>query len=85
MTLAEQLRDHIVRTHLPGEDPSTLEPDDELLDSGVLDSMGIVQLTSYVERQFGVEVLPEDICTENFGSAVALAAYIDSRTRREAG
>ena len=50
-----------------------------LLDSGVLDSLGILQLTTRIEQVFGIEVTDEDFVPENFATVGALARYVGAR------
>ena len=58
--IRDQLRDYIVRTFLPGEDPSNLHDDTALKSSGILDSMSTLNLVSYVEETFGITVAPHE-------------------------
>ena len=54
--IRDQLRDYIVRTFLPGEDPSNLHDDTALKSSGILDSMSTLNLVSYVEETFSLKL-----------------------------
>ena len=76
MTLEETLRTHVLSTCLPGEDPDVLQPDDELIDSGILDSLGIMQLVSLIERDFRISIPTEDIDPEHFSSVRTLSAFV---------
>ena len=76
MTIEEQIRHHILQTQLPGEDPANLQPDDDLIDSGILDSMGIMQLVTHLEKEYGINIPTEEIEPEHFVSVSALAAFV---------
>ena len=52
---------------------------DDLLESGIINSIGLLQLVSFVEENFGVDVPPEDVVYENFNSVAALSAYLEGR------
>lgn len=52
--------------------------DQELL-GDVLDSLALLQLVDYVERQFGIEVEDDDMVPENFRSLDALERYVRAR------
>ena len=54
-------------------------PDEDLFASGVLDSLGVLQLVLFVEEQFGIKVADEDVVLENFQTLDAMARYIASR------
>jgi acyl carrier protein len=64
----ELLRDH-----------KNLSVDDNLLLSGLVDSLGVMRLISYVEQHFSIHVPPEDVTIDHFRSIRAIAEYIDSR------
>ena len=40
--------------------------EDDLLNTGILDSLGILQLVTFVEERFGTQVPDEDVVFENF-------------------
>lgn len=63
----------------------TLSGEDSLLDAGLIDSMGIFQLITFIETQFHVEVQDEDIVPENFETLNSIVALIDSKRKTEAG
>jgi acyl carrier protein len=79
MSLEQELRDHIVSACLPGEDPESIGLDDDLVDSGILDSMAIMQLVAYLEKQFGITIPTEEIDPEHFATVTALAGLVKSR------
>jgi len=56
-----------------------IPPDEDLFASGVLDSLGVLQLVLFVEEQFGIKVADEDVVLENFQTLDAMARYIASR------
>ncbi len=53
-----------------------LADDDRLLDKGVIDSMSIVEMISFVEREFGVNAMEEEISDANFGSLAGIARFV---------
>jgi len=58
--------------------------EDSFLGTGLIDSLGIVQLVSFVESQYGVKVPDTDLLPENFDSVAKLAAYVGRRSRDRA-
>lgn len=63
----------------PASRPASLSLDTELLTSGLLDSLGILQLTVFLGEEYGIEIGDEDFTLENFGSVRTLVAFIDSK------
>ena len=56
-----------------------LRNDDLLLESGIVDSMGVLDLVSFIESEFGISVADEDLVQEHFGSVTRITAYIASK------
>jgi len=53
-----------------------LKPGDSLLEKGVIDSMAMIELTTFIGESFGIEVADEDLMPENFDSLMAISGYI---------
>lgn len=71
-----RVRTFIETTLLHGR---TIAPDEELLLSGLLDSLAVMSLVAEVERVTGQRVPPTDIVIENFSTLQAIAAYMAQR------
>jgi len=56
-----------------------LGDDDRLLEKGVIDSMSIVEMISFIEQEFGVYAAEEDISDANFGSLAGIARFVSER------
>ena len=52
--------------------------DDDLLSSGILDSLGILQLVAFIDDKINIQVPDEDVVYENFNSVTALSNYLDT-------
>lgn len=58
---------------------------DDLLSSGVVDSLGILHLVSFLESSFRVRIRDEDIVPDHFASVEAIAEFVaNSRRVQEA-
>lgn len=79
MSLEQQLRNHIVSAHLPGEDPANVRLDDDLIDSGILDSMAIMQLVGHLETEYGISILTEEIDPRHFATVSTLASLVRAK------
>jgi acyl carrier protein len=53
--IATTVKAYILERYLPGEDPSRLATDTELIRSGVLDSLATLDLVTFLEDRYGVE------------------------------
>ena len=62
-----------------GRDVSGVADADSLLEAGVIDSMGVLELVSFIEKQYRIAVAEDEMMPENFDSVDAIAAFIDRR------
>ncbi len=59
--------------------------DEELfLRAGIIDSMGMLQLVAFLQEQFGIEILDEDLVPENLDSVARAAAFVERKLNRSA-
>lgn len=70
------LRGFLLEELLDGETISDVDPDENLLLSGLVDSTGAVRLAMHVEETFDIEVQATEFTLENFGTLNALAAFV---------
>lgn len=47
-----------------------------LLDQGILDSTGVLEIANFLETDLGISVADEDLVPDNFGSIAKLVAYV---------
>ena len=79
MTTADALREFI-SCELPGGRPAAELTDDlPLIRERVIDSLGIFQLVSFIERELGVQIGDDEVVLENFETIGALAAFVEAR------
>ena len=72
--MEEKLIEYI-KTEILGEDHS-LTSEDDLLSSGMIDSVGIMRLIAFIESNFNIKVPPQDMVIENFITVSAICTYI---------
>lgn len=51
--------------------------DEDLLLSGLIDSLGVVRLIAFIEAEMGIRVPPEDVTIENFLTLQAMSDYLE--------
>lgn len=57
-------------------DPSLLDDEASLLDRGIIDSTGVLEVIAFIEREYGVRVADEEMLPENLDSIARIAAYV---------
>ncbi len=79
MAVKENIRSFILETVLAGARGATLNDNDSFLESGIIDSTGILELVSYIEDEFKINVKDEELIPDNFDSVSKLASYITTK------
>ena len=78
MSTAETIRHFIIENFL-FEDSGTLTNDSPFLESGIMDSTGVLELVTFIEESFGITVADEDLIPENLDSIGRVAAYVEQK------
>lgn len=78
---ADSTRD-AVRTFIRETFPAarSVRDEDSLLDSGIVDSLGILDIVTFLESRFGLQLADDDVVVENFASIDAITRFVDART-----
>lgn len=66
-----------IKKELAGDPSATLTAEDDLLNSGLVDSMGVMRLIAFIEEEFNVKIPPQDLVIENFMSVAAIVGYLN--------
>lgn len=80
MNLEQAVKDFL-RNEL-GKAEANVGREESLLESGTIDSVGVLQLVSFIEKTYGIKVEDDDLMPENFDTIAAIASFIE---RRQAG
>jgi acyl carrier protein len=75
----ETLRDFIFSELEWEGSPADLTSDFSLIDGRVLDSLGIMQMVSFIEREFNIQVNDDEVVPRNFETLGILAAFVDQK------
>ena len=81
MDIIEDLREFILKELVGEQGPVSLAVDEDLVMTGLIDSLGVMQLAGFIERTYGIEVGDDDIAPENFRTLSCLADFVRGRMR----
>ena len=84
MNIESRVREYISANFLYGS-PDRLGASDSLLDAGVIDSTGAMELVTFIETEFAIEVSDSDLTPENLDSIGAISAFIARRLAAKGG
>jgi len=75
MTHLAVVKAFVVENFLYGEE-GRLADDTSFLESGIVDSTGIMELVEFLEKQFGIVVEDDDVVPENMDSLAQIDQYL---------
>ncbi len=58
---------------------SPLGDDDPLLEHGVIDSTGLLEVIAFIEQNYGIRLEDDEIVPENLGSIANIAAFVERK------
>ena len=79
METREILRKFIIENFLFGNEDAPLNDAESFLESGIIDSTGILEVVGFLEDEFEFEVTDEELVPDNFDSIDKLIAYIGNK------
>ena len=77
--IRDAVRGFLLEDALAGEDPANLTDDLPLRTSGIVDSMGVIRLTTFLEERFGIRVEAHETGVENTDTVNAIVAFVASK------
>ena len=81
MEIEEKIRDYMAQNLIFSDNGYQYPDDASFLEEGIVDSVGVLELVSFIEDNFKVKVSDQDIVPDNFDSVSKLAAYIRRKTK----
>jgi acyl carrier protein len=75
-TLEQQIRTYIAQNILFSGNNYPYPDEVSFLDQGIVDSMNVLELVTFIEDKYGVQVDDREIVPDNFDSVSRLAAYV---------
>ena len=84
MEIDTKIKQFIAQNLLFSEDGFPYGDDASFLQEGIIDSLGVMELVTFVNTAFGVVVDPQEITPDNFDSVNKLTRYIRQKSGQDA-
>ncbi|MFW6350748.1 MAG: acyl carrier protein [Bacteroidota bacterium] len=75
--MKEEIKEYIAETTFT--DPQEIKEETMLFEEGIFDSMGLLNLISFLEEKYGVKTDDIDLMEENFQNLNAIEAYVKQK------
>ena len=78
------VRDFIVDNFLFRDDRESVSESESLLEAGLIDSTGVLELVAFLETEIGIEIADAEIIPENLDSIKSIANYAKTKLAQAA-
>ena len=76
MNIENKVREFISNNFLLHDDNIELNPQASLLEEGIIDSTGVLELVSFIETEFNIQIGEDEIIPENLDSIENVVNFI---------
>lgn len=85
MLVREKIRQFIISEFISDDAAVVLTDTAPLVDSGIIDSFGIIALLGYLEESFSIQLSGEDLVPENFSTIATISEFIAQKNGCQVG
>ena len=78
-TIKATVKNFVLNEFLPGEDPAALTDTTALVTTGILDSIAVLKVVTFLENQFGITIEPHEAVVENLNTLSDIARLVMSK------
>jgi len=78
MSLRDQIRNFILENFIL-ENPEDLVDDESMLEKGIIDSTGVLELVGFIESAYQIRVEDEELIPENLDSIKNIVSYLERK------
>ena len=75
------MRQFIAENYLLGEQPGSLPGGSSLIEAGLIDSTGVLELIGFLEERFDIRITNEELLPENLDSIDNAVAFVTRKLR----
>jgi len=76
MSVESKVRGFVLESFLFTDDESALNNEDSFIEKGIIDSTGMLEIISFIENDFGIEVTDDEMIPENLDSVSNIVAFV---------
>ncbi len=81
METKEQIRQFIINNFYVA-DAATLKDEQSLLDAGIVDSTGVLEVIAFIEREFSITVADAEMLPENLDSIANITRFVEKKRKK---
>ena len=81
MEIKKEVRNFILDNFMMGMEESELNDSNSLLDKGIIDSTGVLELVGFIEDNYQITIEDDELVPENLDSIDNLVKFIEKKTK----
>jgi acyl carrier protein len=79
--ITDEVRTFVIDNFLFGQGGEELQSDDSLMEKGIIDSTGVLELVGFLERRYDIRVADEELVPDNLDSIGNIAHFITRKIK----
>ena len=79
MSIEENVRNFIVENFIFDDNPDPFDNTQSFLESGIIDSTGMLELVSFIEENYSIKMEDEELIPDNLDSVNNVVSYISRK------
>lgn len=76
MSIESRVRNFLLENFLFTQDQGALQNGESLLERGIIDSTGVMEISAYIETEFGITIADSELLPENLDSVANIVAFV---------
>ena len=82
MDIEKIIKEYIISEIMHEKSMSSIRNDQPLLESGIIDSVGLLHLITFIEERFNIQIPDEEVIPENFENLNKIASLIKKKQQQ---
>ena len=79
MSVSADIEQFILSELTQGRGITEIDPQENLLSKGIVDSHGVMELVAFLEQRYGILVDDADLTPENFDNVVSIESFVERK------
>lgn len=79
--IKEETKKFIIDNYLLGSSKAGLSDNDSFLEKGIIDSIGVIELTGFLQSRYNIKIKPTDIVPENLDTLNNIEAFVTKKLK----
>ena len=76
-----RIKEFIMTEVNPDRNLEGLGDDEPLIDSGIIDSLGILKIMAFLDEEFGVDLSDQQITPDNFKNITSICSLVETNKK----